>query len=115
MINCPKCKREVTLKKWWQEHRLEYLLAYQARFVANNTGKGVDHTKLDKYKQSERLIRRCGFYTSLKEDNDRIVSETLKQNKSVNIDVNGLVESLQKKGIAISVSELIEQIENKIS
>lgn len=62
MPNCPKCSRAVSIKQWWKESKLDWLLKYQAEFVANNTGKGIDHTKLDKYKQSERLIRKCGFY-----------------------------------------------------
>tara|TARA_R110000796_G_C14257269_1_gene399432 strand:+ start:117 stop:365 length:249 start_codon:yes stop_codon:yes gene_type:complete len=66
MIKCPNCKKEHNLKDWWQKHRLEGLLEYQAKFVANNGGIGVDHTKLSKYKQSERLIRSCGFYDDLK-------------------------------------------------
>lgn len=64
MVKCPKCKKEVTLKAWWKESKLEWLLEYQNKFVANNTGKGVKHTSLPKYKQSEKLIKKCGFYDS---------------------------------------------------
>ena len=67
MITCPKCDKKYTLKQWWTNERLENLLAYQARFVANNGGKNVNHTVLTKYIQSEKLIRKCGFYDEVKE------------------------------------------------
>ena len=66
MISCPKCNKKYTAKQWWTQYRLDNLLDYQARFVANNGGKGVKHTVLPKYIQCEKLIRRCGFYDQFK-------------------------------------------------
>lgn len=65
MITCPNCNEQTTLKSWWKKHRLPFLLEWQAKYVANNIGVGYDPRKNKKYKQSERLIRKCGFYEDL--------------------------------------------------
>ena len=62
MMNCPNCEDRLTLKQWWKKSKLDFLLEWQAKYVANNVGIGVDPKKDKKYKQSERLIRKCGFY-----------------------------------------------------
>jgi hypothetical protein len=83
MVSCPKCGEKYTLKQWWTNERLQPLLAYQARFVANNGGKGVKHTVLTKYIQSERLIRKCGFYDEVKEAETKILLAFIEEkNKS---------------------------------
>lgn len=62
MIIHPQTTKQIHLKQWWKESKLDFLLEWQAKYVANNIGVGVYPKKDKKYKQSEKLIRRCGFY-----------------------------------------------------
>lgn len=62
MIIHPETQQQIPLKQWWIESKLNYLLEWQAKYVANNVSKHNSVKKDKKYKQSEKLIRKCGFY-----------------------------------------------------
>jgi hypothetical protein len=64
MINCPKCDKKKTLKEWWKScrKRQEWITEWQTKFVANNAGIGVKVDNDPKYKQSERILKKLGFY-----------------------------------------------------
>jgi len=67
MVKCPKCKKQTSLSNWWRHcrRRLDVVLEFQNKWVANNTEKGYDNTTHPKYKQSERLVRKLGFYDDI--------------------------------------------------
>ena len=66
-MECPKCNKKINLKMWWKScrRRQELVAEWQTKFVANNSDM---NTKVDihpKYKQSERILKKLGFYDEM--------------------------------------------------
>jgi len=61
---CPKCQNKITLKQWWRHcrKRIDLVTEYQTKWVANNSSIGYDYRNHPKYKQSERILKKLGFY-----------------------------------------------------
>lgn len=61
---CPRCNKKTSIKEWWKScrKRQEWVTEWQTKFVANNIGKGVKLNNHPKYKQSERILKKLGFY-----------------------------------------------------
>jgi hypothetical protein len=52
------------IKTHWKScrRRIDLICEWQTRFVANNISKSYDPKTDKKYKQSERILKRLGFY-----------------------------------------------------
>jgi hypothetical protein len=63
-MQCPKCQNKISLKQWWKHchKRIELVTESQTKLVANNSSIGHDCRNHPKYKQSERILKKLGFY-----------------------------------------------------
>ena len=61
---CPRCNKKISIKQWWKDcrKRQEIVTEWQTKFVANNIERGVKLDNQHKYKQSERILKKLGFY-----------------------------------------------------
>lgn len=66
-MTCPKCNKRINLKQWWAHcrKRQELIAEWQTKYVANNASKGVKVDNHPKYKQSEKLLKKLGFYDTM--------------------------------------------------
>lgn len=66
-MKCPKCNKKIGLSKWWKscKKRHELIAEWQTKYVANNASKGVKVDTHPKYKQSERILKKLGFYEEM--------------------------------------------------
>ena len=69
-MNCPKCNKRISLTKWWESRvrRIDIVTEWQTKFVANNSTRGSKITAHPKYKQSERILYKLGFYSKFAKD-----------------------------------------------
>ena len=63
-MECPKCQKKINLKQWWKHcrKRTDIVAEFQTKWVANHSSVGYDHRTHPKYKQSERILKKLGFY-----------------------------------------------------
>jgi len=63
-MECPKCQKKINLKQWWKHcrKRTDLVAEFQTKWVANHSSVGYDHRNHPKYKQSERILKKLGFY-----------------------------------------------------
>ena len=63
-MQCPKCQNKISLKQLWKHchKRIELVTESQTKWVANNSSIGHDYRNHPKYKQSERILKKLGFY-----------------------------------------------------
>lgn len=63
-MECPKCQKKINLKQWWKHcrKRTDLVAEFQTKWVANHSSVGYDHRTHPKYKQSERILKKLGFY-----------------------------------------------------
>lgn len=63
-MECPKCQKKINLKQWWKHchKRIDLVTEFQTKWVANHSSVGYDYRANPKYKQSERILKKLGFY-----------------------------------------------------